>query len=438
MLTPENVTIATLGPCRVPSPVRLNTISGDIVGNYVSDETRVRHTIEIHGTSPPTPEVLLEKAGPRERLFFDPKETRAAIVTCGGLCPGLNNVIRSAYLELHHNYGVRDVLGIRYGYQGLNPKAGLPPVQLTPELVESIHEEGGTILGTSRGPQPADVMVDFLADQRINILFCVGGDGTQRGAHAICEEVQRRSLPIAIVGIPKTIDNDIACVARTFGFSTAIERARDVLTCAHIEAHGALNGIGLVKLMGRDAGFIAAGATLASQEVNFTLIPEVPFTLDGDDGFLNVLKKRLIARRHALIAVAEGAGQGLMNDSPEERDASGNIKRGDIGLYLRNRIEAFFCEQQMPVSIKYFDPSYLIRSVPANCDDSLLCDQLARHAVHAGMAGKTDVLIGLWNDVFTHVPISVAVMGKKRVSPEGELWRSVLAATGQPPCFATF
>ena len=435
MLTPDNVRIASLGPCRIPSPIRLNTISGDLVGNYVSEGTRVRHTVEIHGASPSAPEVLLEKAGPRARLFFDPQKTRAAIVTCGGLCPGLNNVIRSTFLELHHNYGVRDVLGIRYGYQGLNPKVGLPPVQLTTEMVASIHEEGGTILGTSRGPQPVGAVVDFLATERINILFCVGGDGTQRGAHAICEEVQRRGLSIAIVGIPKIIDNDIACVARTFGFSTAIERARDVLTCAHIEAQGARNGIGLVKLMGRDAGFITAGASLASQEVNFTLIPEVPFTLDGEGGFLNLLKKRLIARRHALIAVAEGAGQDLLKDFPEERDASGNVKRGDIGRYLRDRIEAFFREQQMPVSIKYFDPSYLIRSVPANCDDSLLCDQLARHAVHAGMAGKTDVLIGLWNDVFTHVPISVAVTGKKRVSPEGELWRSVLAATGQPPCF---
>lgn len=435
MLTVDNVKIATLGPCGVASPLKLNTVYGDGVGNYVSDETRVRHTVEITGKGMDAPEMLLEKAGPRAHLFFAPQNTRAAIVTCGGLCPGLNNVIRSAFLELHHNYGVSEVFGIRYGYQGLNPAIGMPPMRLSTELVGGIHAEGGSILGASRGPQPTEAMVDFLAAQRINILLCVGGDGTQRGAHDICEEVHRRGLPIAIVGIPKTIDNDIACVSRTFGFSTAIEEARDVLACAHVEADAALNGIGLVKLMGRDAGFIAAGAALASQEVNFALIPEVPFALEGEDGFLSALKQRLLARRHALIAVAEGAGQELLKDIAEARDASGNIKRGDIGLYLRDAIEAFFRQQNMPVSIKYFDPSYIIRSVRANCDDSLLCDQLARNAVHAGMAGKTDVLIGLWNDVFTHVPISVAVLGKKRVCPEGELWRGVLAATGQPHAF---
>lgn len=435
MITPESTKIPCLGTPIHRSPLLLNTITDDYISNYVPDEARIRHDIEVAPGAPKEREALFEKAGPRERLFFDPKTSKAAIVTCGGLCPGLNNVIRSAFFELRHNYGVPEVLGIRYGYQGLNPAAGQPPILLTAEFVDRIHEEGGTALGSSRGPQEPAVVIDFLVRQGVNMLFCIGGDGTQRGAHRIAEEAQRRGLSIAIVGIPKTIDNDIMCVSRTFGFGTALEKARDVLNCAHVEARGALYGVGLVKVMGRDAGFIAAGATLASQQVNFTLIPEVPFALEGENGFLNGLHQRLLNRKHAVIVVAEGAGKNLLAGCPEERDASGNAKHGDIGVFLRDRIHAYLTERGVPVQIKYFDPSYFIRSVPANSDDSLLCDQLARNAVHAAMAGKTDVMIGLWNDAYIHVPIGLATSGKKQVSPESELWRGVLAATGQPPVF---
>jgi 6-phosphofructokinase 1 len=248
----------------------------------------------------------------------------------------------------------------------------------------------------------------------------------------VYEEVQRRGLPISIVGIPKTIDNDIMYIERTFGLSTAIEEAQKILDCAHNEAHGQINGVGLVKVMGREAGFIAAGAALSNQEVNFVLVPEVPFALDGENGFLNLLRKRLAARAHAVVIVAEGAGQELFSQS-EGRDASGNVKFGDIGIFIKDRINAYFKQVRMPVNVKYFDPSYAIRSVAANCDDSLLCDGLARNAVHAAMAGKTDVLIGSWNTSFTHVPISLATGQKKRIHPDSDLWLSVLAATGQPP-----
>jgi 6-phosphofructokinase 1 len=227
-------------------------------GQFVPAAARVRYQAEV-GTGEDLPgDVFFEKAGPREKLFFDPRQTRAAIVTCGGLCPGLNNVIRSAFLELHHNYGVPEMLGLRYGYAGLNPAGGEPPLRLTPEIVDDIHEVGGTILGSSRGPQPSEVMVDFLVQAGINVLFCVGGDGTLRGARDIGEEARRRKLPIAVVGIPKTIDNDVMYITRTFGFSTATEKAREVLDCAHNEAKSVFNGVGLVKVMGRDAGFIAA------------------------------------------------------------------------------------------------------------------------------------------------------------------------------------
>ena len=435
MLTPDDVMVRTLGEPTVKSPLRLSTVLGDGIVNFIPVGSRVRHTVQVPPDHDPAGEILFERAGPRDRIYFDPAETCGAVVTCGGLCPGLNNVIRSLYLELHHHYGVREMLGIRYGYRGLDPQVAEEPVRLSTELVADIHKRGGTVLGNSRGPRDVGVMVDTLQRLGVSLLFCVGGDGTQRGAHAIASEVLRRGAEIAVVGIPKTVDNDIQYVWRTFGYYTALDQARGVLDCAHVEATGAVNGVALVKLMGRDAGFIAAGATVASQDVNFTLIPEVPFDLDGPGGFLECLKQRILARRHAVIAVAEGAGQHLIPADQAQRDASGNIRYRDIGTFLRTRILDYFAAEGVPVSLKYFDPSYIIRSVPANCDDSQFCDQLARHAAHAAMAGKTDMLVGLWYNCFIHVPIETAVAETKQVHPEGELWRAVLAATGQPVRF---
>lgn len=431
-LNPEDFEIPTLGPNKLPSPLGLSNKPHDGLGNFVPVANRVPYYIEMVNGEHRRPELSFEKAGPREAVYFNPKHVTAAIVTCGGLCPGLNNVIRSIYLELRHNYGVRRVLGIRNGYLGLNPEEGSPPVQLNDELVEEIHKLGGTILGTSRGPQDPAVMADFLLQEKIDILFCVGGDGTQRGAHALCEEIERRKLSISVIGIPKTIDNDIKFVYRTFGYLTAIEKAQEVLRGAHIEARAAVRGIGLVKLMGRDAGFIAAGATLASQEVNYCLIPEINFPLDGKNGLLTNLEKRLDDRSHALIAIAEGAGQHLLEGQDVEIDASGNKKHADIGPFLKRKIVEHFDQLGKPVNLKYIDPSYYIRSVPANTPDRLLSDSMARNAVHTAMAGNTDTMIGLWHGVYVNVPILTAIREKKLVKPDDGLWVSVLLSTGQP------
>jgi 6-phosphofructokinase 1 len=435
MLTAEQLSVSNLGKCEFPSPLKLSVARGDGIGDFTPDGARLLHRADFIVGEEVRLDLSFEKAGPRERIFFDPAETAAAIVTCGGLCPGLNNVIRSVFFQLHHNYGVRKVLGIRYGYRGLNPANGVAPIRLTTEFVDSIHKLGGTALGSSRGPEDPRVMADFLERERVNLLFCVGGDGTQHGAHAIATEALERGLPLAVVGIPKTIDNDIPFVWVSFGYNTALEKAREVLDCAHAEARGAPNGISIVKLMGRYSGSIAAGATLASQEVNFTLVPEIPFELEGEDGFLACLKRRILERAHAVIVVAEGAGQNLIREGETERDASGNVKLHDIGPFLKQRIACFFAAEAIPVNIRYFDPSYVIRSVPANTDDSLLCDRLGRNAVHAAMAGKTDVLMGLWYNTFIHVPIPLSIAEKKSLGPESEVWNSVLAATGQPARF---
>jgi 6-phosphofructokinase 1 len=417
--------ITTLGPARFPSPIR----------RTVSDHQRIPEIIVQDPEVASSAGLSFEVAGPRARLFFDPKETRAAVVTCGGLCPGLNDVIRSLFLELHHAYGVKDILGFRGGYQGLDPARGTEPILLDHAFVDGIHREGGTVLGTSRGPVDTKIAVDNLIRRGVNILFTIGGDGTQRGGNDLFQEASRRGHALGVVGIPKTIDNDVAFVTRAFGYLTAVQEAARVLDRAHTEASSVDNGIALVKLMGRHAGFITAGATVASQDVNFALVPEVPFQLEGDRGFLAALKARIQTRRHAVVAVAEGAGQDLLASAGAQCDASGNVKLKDIGLFLRDRIEAHFQAQQMPVVLRYFDPSYLVRSSPANSEDSILCDLFARYAVHAAMAGKTGLVIGYLHDRFIHVPIDLLTSRKKTLDPAGFAWSAVLAATGQPERF---
>jgi len=417
--------ITILGEPRYASPVK----------RTVSDKIRIPEIIKIDPDKPAASNLSFEMAGPRPMLYFNPEQTRAGIVTCGGLCPGLNNVIRSIFLELHYAYGVAEVLGFRGGYTGLDPARSKPPIRLTPEIVDSIHKEGGTLLGTSRGPVDVVIAVDNLIRLRINILFVVGGDGTQRGGNELYHEARVRGYDLSVVGIPKTIDNDVAFVARTFGYLTAVEEAEKVLSRAHVEARSVENGISLVKLMGRHAGFITAGATIACQDVNFALVPEVPFKLEGPFGFLAALKERILSRAHALVVVAEGAGQDLIEDLPAEYDASGNIKIKDIGLFLRQKIESFFREEKIPVIMRYIDPGYLIRSSPADAEDAVLCDLFARNAVHAAMAGKTGLVIGYLHDKFIHVPIELLISRKKYMKPDSSLWNAALSATGQPARF---
>ncbi len=420
----SDLVVKRLGECRIDSPMRGLRFVDDREGVLL--DASLEAARRRLATSEPPP--AFELAGPRERIFFDPARTSAGIVTCGGMCPGLNDVIRAIVMSLHHHYGVPRVIGFQYGYEGLAARHGHAPLELTPERVSHIHEMGGTVLGSSRGSQNVGEMVDTLERERIDVLFTIGGDGTLRGAHAIAEEAARRRRPIAVVGIPKTIDNDISFVQQSFGFETAATEARRATYAAHSEAAGARNGVGLVKLMGRDSGFIAAWAVLADSQVNFCLVPEVPFTLSV---FLAALEERLARRGHAVIVVAEGAGANLLSDA-EERDASGNIRHGDIGIFLREAIKAHFAARGVALTLKYIDPSYTIRSVPANAHDSAFCLLLGHNAAHAGMAGCTDLVIGTWKGEFTHVPIPLAVRARKKLDPHGWIWSSVVASTGQP------
>ena len=430
--------ITQLGPCRFESPIIDVAADRDQTPRFVDDEAHI--LLDDQFTGAPSSQdwsqrPALQLAGPRCRLFFDPSNTRIGIVTCGGLCPGINDVIRGLVMQAHHRYGVRHIYGFRYGYRGLVAGDDQTYLQLDPELVSEIHQDGGCILGSSRGHQETALIVDCLQRMNIDILFTIGGDGTLRGALEIARQVKDRQLDIGVVAIPKTVDNDILYIDQSFGFETAYSQAVDAIIGAHNEARGTLNGVGLVKVMGRHSGALACHAALATSHVNFVLIPEMPLGDNFHHVFGQALRDRLQRRRHAVILVAEGTGQQFLDADDTATDASGNVKLKDIGHFLADRVRSNLDELDMEYSLKYIDPSYTLRSVPATPADSVYCWQLAQNAVHAAMAGKTELVVGRWHGRLVHVPIRQAISGRKCVDPESDLWLSVLETTGQPAVF---
>ena len=423
--------IPTLGEAKILSPLKTNLNAGEPEKRFVSDDQQVIVDVQLDHIQHKEKMIGFDPAGPREMIYFDPSKLKCAIVTCGGLCPGLNDIIRSIVLELHHIYRVQTVYGIKYGLQGFIPEYGHEVVDLDTESVSGIQNKGGSMLGSSRGTQDVGMIIDCLERLNIGILFMVGGDGTLMASKRIAEEIDHRELKISVIAIPKTIDNDIYLVSRSFGFDTAVDVATLAIRGAHNEAVAYPNGIALIKLMGRHSGFLAATAALAQQDANFVIIPEVDFYLYGKTGFLQALENRIQRRKHAVIIVAEGAGQNLFDEQDTKYDPSGNIVLKDIGLFLKDKISQWFKAKDIPISLKYIDPSYMIRSLPANSNDSVFCGFLGREAVHAGMAGKTKLLISTWNNQYVHVPMDASAGKRKNLDPHGRLWQSVLEATGQ-------
>lgn len=417
-LNKQQIAVQSLGPCQYDSPLE--------EGTYFTDDDHSILCQQLFHQKKDSAETLntgFLLAGPRKKLYFNSQHVNIGIVTCGGLCPGLNDVVRAITYCAKTSYKLRTVYGFRYGFAGFSEKHKDDVLVLEREYVKNIHKEGGSLLRSSRGPQDPALIVDRLVQMNISALFVIGGDGTQKGSTDIYNEVTRRKLDISIVGIPKTIDNDISYVRKTFGFDSAVEEGVKAIASAHVEAEGFLGGIGLVKLMGRHSGFIAAKASLASGDVNICLIPEEPFTMDE---LIEKIKFRFTTQsRHVVIAVAEGAGQHLFDSSEEIRDASGNLKFKDIGVYLKAEIRRRLMAENIQHKIIYIDPSYMIRSVPANAADSAFCLQLGNHAVHAAMAGKTNVLVGNWSDEFTLLPIPLAVSKTRHVDRNGFLWQAV-------------
>jgi 6-phosphofructokinase 1 len=438
-ITADDLVVATLGPASFDSPLSDLLQARTSSVHYVDDGDRVllddTLALAVRRAVPVSALPAFEPGGPRLKLFFDPAVTRAGIVTCGGLCPGLNNVIRALVLELTEQYRISEIIGFTQGYRGLTTAGSREATALTPRAVHDIQSRGGTILGTTRGSQDVSEMVDTLVRRGVDILFVIGGDGSMRGALEIADEVSRRSMPVAVVGVPKTIDNDIPYIDHSFGFQTAFGRAAESIRAAHTEAQSTPHGVGLVKLMGRHSGFIACYAALAHHDVDFVLVPEVPFTLEGPGGLLHRLCQRVEERGNAVVVVAEGAGQSLVA-TDDQRDPSGNAKLADIGVYLRPRIIDHFAREKVELSLRYVDPGYAIRSVPANAYDAVYSIRLAQAAAHAAMSGRTAMMVGRWHGRFVHVPIPVATRGRNEVDPNGDLWMSVLESTGQPPVIA--
>ncbi len=440
LIKSEELIISKIGPAKISSPLKNLYKDQDCKMNFVQDDEKVFFYTEMEllrgYKGRPVEEIpVIEMVGPRENIYFDPSKTRAAIVTCGGLCPGINDVIRGIVMELYYRYGVKTIYGVKYGYQGFIPKFGHEMLLLTPDLVNNIHTMGGTYLSSSRGQQDSNEILDCIQRMSIDILFVIGGDGTLRAALEISEFARNRGIKLSVIGIPKTIDNDILYVDRSFGFQTAFSEAVKAIASANTEAEGAPNGVGIVQLMGRDSGFIACNAALAMSHVNYVFIPEIPFMFDGPNGFLEHLQKRLRDRKHAVIVVAEGAGQEHLAGGEVERDASGNIRKKSIGVYFKERIQKYFSAQNIEVNAKFIDPSYMIRSIPASPEDSVYCSRLAQGSVHAAMSGRTEMVVALRHNQYVHLPMRFLSKGRKHVDPQGDLWFSVLEATGQPAQF---
>ncbi len=421
------IPIETLGECQIDSPFQVQQ------QEFFNDDNGVIcwvHSLDYPAGSSVDGIEYFQRAGAREKIYFKPDEVTVGVVTCGGLCPGLNDVIRAVTFCAIEGYGVKKVLGFQYGYEGLVAKYSHQPIELDTNTTDDIHEKGGTILKTSRGPQDVKEIVRTLRQYKVDILITIGGDGTLQGSHAIQDEISAQGLKIAVIGVPKTIDNDIGMIERSFGYETAVQGAWGVVNCAHAEAKAFRHGVGLVKLMGRESGWIASSTATSNSNVNFCLIPEVPFDLDGPNGFFEHLRQRLERKDHAVVVVAEGAGQNLILHK-ETQDKSGNKKLADIGVFLRDEMQRWFAEKNCEINVKYFDPSYSIRSTPATANDAEYCLLLGYIAVHAAMAGKTGMVVGFYNNRLVHIPISM-ISERKLVDPRGWNWRAVLQATRQP------
>ncbi|PWA38268.1 Phosphofructokinase [Artemisia annua] len=414
-----------------PNPLRSNPAYSVVKQYFVDADDTVPQKVVVHKDGPRG--IHFRRAGPRQRVYFAPDEVHAAIVTCGGLCPGLNTVIREIVCALYHMYGVTKVLGIDGGYRGFYSKN---TITLTPKVVNDIHKRGGTIIGTSRGGHDKPKIVDSIQDRGINQVYIIGGDGTQKGAAVIYQEVRRRGLKAVVAGIPKTIDNDIPVIDKSFGFDTAVEEAQRAINAAHVEAESAENGIGVVKLMGRYCGFIAMYATLASRDVDLCLIPESPFYLEGEGGLLEYVEKRLKENGHMVIVVAEGAGQELLaaeTKTSTAQDASGNKLLQDVGLWISDKIKGHFAKQpSMPITLKYIDPTYMIRAVPSNASDNVYCTLLAQSCVHGVMAGYTGFTSGLVNGRQTYIPFNRITEKQNNVVITDRMWARLLSSTNQP------
>lgn len=365
------------------------------------------------------------RANACEKIWWDPADVRAAIVTCGGLCPGLNSIIREVTMCLWHQYGVRHITGIQFGYNGLSNPELYAPKHLGPKAVREIHMKGGSVLKAGRGGLEAERICDNLEKMGVNMLFVVGGDGTQAAGNLLYEEARRRNLQLSIVGVPKSIDNDILFFDKTFGFDTAVSAACNVIRNGWVEATSCEKGVGIVKLMGRDAGFVCMDAALSSTIVDLCLIPEVSVKMED---IMDHIDETLQRKNFMVIAVAEGAGQEHV--ATGKVDATGHTIYGDIGTHLRDSVNKHL--KPSGGRCFYIDPSYIIRSVPIDPNDHVYCSRLARDAVHSAMRGYTGVVVGPIHNVICMIPMQLIASGKRHVPTKSSNWQACVQVCNMP------
>ncbi|KAF8108387.1 hypothetical protein N665_0109s0014 [Sinapis alba] len=422
------------------NPLEENPFFHPSHGFYITPSDVILSQVVYDLSDASQPRISYHRAGPRREILYEPSAVKAAIVTCGGLCPGMNTVIRELVVGLWELYGVREIYGIPAGYRGFY---SMEAVELNPKLVHNWHKKGGTVLATSRGGFDLRKIVDAIQHNGYNQVYIIGGDGTMRGAVKIFNEVTRRKLEVGITGIPKTVDNDVGIIDRSFGFQTAVEMAQEAISAAHVEAESAVNGIGLVKLMGRSTGHIALHATLSSRDVDCCLIPENGFYLEGKGGLFEFLEQRLKDHGHAVLVVAEGAGQEMIprnETQKQERDESGNLVFLDVGVWLKSALKEWW-ERAHPgelFTVKYIDPTYMIRAVPANATDNLYCTLLAHSSIHGVMAGYTGFVSGPINGNYAYIPLDEVAQTKNEVNTSDPKWAWVRSVTNQPDFVTNF
>ena len=369
---------------------------------------------------------LYIRGGPRFHIALDNLRVKACIMTCGGLCPGLNVVIRELVMALRYNYGVAEIYGIKWGFLGFTQKECW--IKLEPEDVKHIHLLGGTVLGTSRRGFDGEEISKQLIKNNVNMVFFIGGDGTHRGIKELSKILKEKKKKIILVGIPKSIDNDMPIIDKSFGLESVVQESVRTIRAANVEANCNLNGIGLVKLFGRSSGFVAMLSTLAARDVNICLIPEIPFNLYGENGLLDFIFQRMQVKEHCVIVVSDGA-----RFSVKDYKTSNGRPVEDIGLVIKKEIIEKSEELGIEVNLKYMDPTYVVRAVPANEYDCNLCAKLAESAVHCAFAGFTNFSVGMINNKPCMIPLEkMCGKSERKVEFNSDDYLMLLASTGQP------
>ena len=438
--------VELLGPLTVPNPA-----SEESVGLYRTPEARKTVTADMdviaqfQARAQPVPAFL--EAGPRRMLFHEPQSVRAVVVTSGGLAPGLNCVVHGIVTRHWNTYGVNaarrgGIFGIYDGFVGLyNKPLDKTPASLRPEITEPWLDRGGSMLGARRFHEQelgelADQITANLALNDINILYVIGGDGSLKVAHEIAQRAKARN--ISVVGIPKTMDNDVLWVWQSFGFNTAVQKAAEVVNTMHAEAESTRR-VGLIELFGAESGFVAANATLASGHVDLVLVPEIFLALCPQqceallDRFIEYLSQtvRSKERAHAIVVLAEGVGELFKQRQVKlgGQPVSGKNFAGELRDFLQGGLKD---PLGRVVDVFVNQPRHNIRAVPANAYDQIYCARLGALAVDNALAGYTDVMVSQWLTEYVLVPLELVALGKKSIPPGGMFWKQVVSSTGQP------